>query len=234
MYPRLIKRVRAVLIDSVITPVLLITSIVIAGSMAIESDLIRNLISFIPALSLEPILVAFTGGTIGHHLVGIKVRCVDEDKNISIFQAIIRFVLKVFLGLASLIMIFVTKRHQAIHDALSQSIVVHKSIEGLPASELIEERIVEEEGYLYPSVLRRVLVILGYGMLLYITLSVAVFGILSSECIQNGLCSKSENTMASVSSYIFLGILVGVVVVGWKSKLYGCRKKKESTPEQKS
>jgi len=227
LYPRLIKRVRAVLIDSVITPTLLFLSMVIVGGFAIESNLIRNVISFVPALSLEPLMVAFTGGTIGHHAVGIKVRYADEDKNISIIHAVFRFLLKLLLGLPSLVMVLITKKHQAIHDALSQSIVVHRSTEALPESEVLEERIIEEDGYIYPGIMRRVLVIVIYGFLVTTLLTAVFYGAVSSECMHNGTCSKSELTKATIINYGHYVTLIALIVLGWKSKLYGCRKKRE-------
>ncbi|MBW9267884.1 MAG: RDD family protein [Candidatus Thiodiazotropha sp. (ex. Lucinisca nassula)] len=223
MYPRLLRRIQAVLIDSVITPIVLFVSVFIVGIYSIDSDFIRGLLSLGPALSMEPLLVATTGGTIGHHIIGIKVRHVNEDRYITIFHAIFRFILKVLLGLPSLIFILTTRRHQAIHDLLSQSIVVHKSTDNLASNEALEERD-NEIGYIYPRAIKRVLVIFTYIILITALISVMVRMSVSTNCLELGLCNSIDSTISYVAPLIFWSATYAVIVMGWNSRLYGCRR----------
>ncbi len=227
MYPRLLRRIQAVLIDSVITPVVFFISIIVVGTLPTESSLLRGFFSFAPALSMEPLLVAFTGGTIGHHIIGLKVRYVQEDKYISIFHALLRFVLKIFLGLPSLILVLITKRHQAIHDALSQAIVVHKSTENLPNRELLEERITEEEGFKYPSAVRRGVVTFTYLASFTVLLGIVFTALLSEECVQQDICNDNDKLLGLMYKILFWAVFLTTIIMGYKSRLYGCRRKRK-------
>lgn len=228
MFPRLLRRIQAVLIDSIITPVVLISSIMLAGYLSLDSSFARGVLSFGPALSMEPLLVALTGGTIGHHIIGIKVRYANKDKNISIFHALFRFILKIFFGLPSLIFVLVTKRHQAIHDILSQAIVVHKSTDNLPTTELLKERIIEEDGYDYPSALRRVFVIFSYITLFLFIYGILIMLLMSDKCIEHDTCNNIDTMISKVSAILFWASVAFFIITGWKSKLYGCRRKRKA------
>ena len=150
-YPRLLRRVQAVLIDSLIVPIALLSSISFLGVFEINESWVKAMFFFFPIFILEPFLVSFYGGTIGHYLLKLKVRKIKEDRNINIVFSTIRFVLKFFLGWISLVLVLVSKRHQAVHDYLVGSIVVNKSNEFLPSHESLPERIIEESGFKYPS-----------------------------------------------------------------------------------
>jgi hypothetical protein len=83
-YPRLVKRVRAVLIDSVLVPVVAITSLGVGYGLGVTDFLWRALLVGVPVFILEPGLVTITGGTVGHHLVGIRVQRKDGSGNLNI------------------------------------------------------------------------------------------------------------------------------------------------------
>jgi uncharacterized RDD family membrane protein YckC len=62
--------------------------------------------------------------TLGQKLMGIRVRTVSTLERISLIQAYVRIVVKVFLGLISFFSIMFSKRKRAIHDFASGTIVV--------------------------------------------------------------------------------------------------------------
>jgi hypothetical protein len=116
----------------------------------------------VPIFILEPGLVAVTGGTVGHHLQGIRITRIDGQGNINIFAATIRFVVKLALGWLSFMFVFTAAKHQAVHDLVARSVVIHKNTDGLPAHELLAQRTFDTLTYVYPPAWRRVIVILAY------------------------------------------------------------------------
>ncbi len=72
----------------------------------------------------EPICMVF-GSTLGNYLKSIRVRKnVDATKRINIFQAIIRYPVKVFLGWISFLTINSNPKRRAIHDLISGSVMI--------------------------------------------------------------------------------------------------------------
>jgi uncharacterized RDD family membrane protein YckC len=139
-YPRLLRRVRAALIDSVVFTVIIIAwfysfELLEGAHVAVKISLL-----VFAYLIVEPVLVSQTGGTIGHHLMGLRVRDAGTDGPIGFIRATLRGVARSLLGLISLIFMFVTRRHQAIHDYLSHSTVVIEHPEDLPIREKFHER----------------------------------------------------------------------------------------------
>ena len=70
----------------------------------------------------EPILVAFTGQTIGHRIFKVKVEKKDGE-SLSLPRAIARCYLKYFFGWLSFITVFGQEK-QALHDHLTYSRVI--------------------------------------------------------------------------------------------------------------
>jgi uncharacterized RDD family membrane protein YckC len=140
MYPRLLRRVRAVLIDEFILLAALAAWWLSLGIME-DADLLLKIGSlFLVFLILDPALVAWTGGTIGHHIMGLKVRAATRDAKINFVTATIRGFVRYSLGWLSLVFILVTRRHQAIHDYVSLTIVVLRNPETLSNNEKFAER----------------------------------------------------------------------------------------------
>lgn len=140
IYPRLLRRVRAVIIDEVILLGMLAAwwfGLGIDPGMHLAAKLGSLLLVFVV---VDPVLVAFTGGTVGHHLMGMKVRELARDARAGLGMATVRAVFRYGLGWASLIFILVTRRHQAIHDYASRTLVVLKDPARVPGTERLPER----------------------------------------------------------------------------------------------
>ena len=192
-YPRLIRRVRAILIDSVLLPVAVFGALILGDALGVSHTYGKLALILVPIIVLEPGLVALTGGTVGHHLLRIRVATIDGQRNISFFAATIRFIAKLLLGSLSLIFVLTTKKHQAVHDLLARSVVVHKDPSALPAYEILAERTPESEAYLYPSAWRRVLVIFGYWVLT--TVAISIFSnVVASSSVLRGIVVPPGNT----------------------------------------
>lgn len=122
-YPFLLERIQSILIDSVL----------IVACMIIFSDILSNFknvpdwlraVLLIALFLYEPIATTF-GGTIGNNIKSIRVRKnSDSTKRINIFQALIRYFIKLLFGWLSFITIFSSSKKRALHDILSGTVMV--------------------------------------------------------------------------------------------------------------
>ena len=223
-YPRLVKRVRAVLIDSVVVPVIAVATLIAGHALGVTEFFGRVLLVAVPVFILEPGLVAFTGGTIGHHLVGLRVRRLSGAGNIDIFAATIRAVVKFALGWLSFIFVLTTERHQAIHDLVAGSIVVHRATTGLPQYDVLSERKVESEGFVYPSKWRRALVSFGYWIAMTLLL-LTIAGAVATAICPDRLNCPYDRTLGAIFEIIWLVATGAIVVLGWYGRLPGARRR---------
>lgn len=227
LYPNLGRRIKAVLIDSVIFVVLIMTLIPLLAGIEIQNSLLRLIVLISPFFILEPVLVSITGGSIGHHLFQIRVRDADLNQNVNLFLACIRSFVKLFLGGLSLLLILFTKRHQALHDLLSNSIVTFKSSDSLALEEGLKERSIQEAGFIYPSKLKRFILIVVYNVFLFLLLSILNTIFISESCLESDNCSPTEEIALTMLGISWLTGLVGVIYFGIRGRLLGARRKKE-------
>jgi uncharacterized RDD family membrane protein YckC len=224
-YPRLIKRVRAVLIDSVVVPAAAVASLGIGYGLGITDFATRALLVAAPIFVLEPGLVTVTGGTLGHHLVGIRVRKKDGSGNLNIFAATLRAIIKFLLGWLSFVFVFTTARHQAIHDLVSGSVVVHRSTAGLPQHDILAERRIESDAFVYPTRWKRALIAVLYWVLMTVLLFVALGILVSEGCTAPNRCTAYE-LVAILAIEIGWLVATGVIaVLGWTGRLPGAKRR---------
>jgi uncharacterized RDD family membrane protein YckC len=75
----------------------------------------------------DPIFTSSFGGTIGHMIIGIRVkRERDMEKNILFPFAMLRYLAKVLLGWISLLTVTGNEKKRAIHDLIVGSVVIYK------------------------------------------------------------------------------------------------------------
>jgi uncharacterized RDD family membrane protein YckC len=223
-YPRFIRRVRAILVDSILLPVAVIGSLIAGDAMGVSSAVGKALLLLMPILILEPGLVAFTGGTVGHHLLNIRVTKTGGMGNLNIFAATVRFLVKTVLGWLSLIFVLTTDKHQAVHDLIAGSVVIHKDQTGLPAYEILSERTGERAAYIYPAAWRRVIVITLYWIMLTLALGIAIVFVSSDACLQIQKCTATDYLLKMALSGTWLVSLGWTAVCGWNGLLFGCRR----------
>lgn len=73
----------------------------------------------------DPLMISLTGGTIGHKMVNLTVRkATNHFKKINPLLAFVRFAVKGLLGWMSLLTITGNPEKRAIHDFLSDSVVL--------------------------------------------------------------------------------------------------------------
>ena len=124
-YATLNKRVKAAVYDSFILIIFMYCCTEVFTVIGGVSNPIKIITFIILFFLYEPILVSIFGATIGHFFNDIVVKKeTNPTKNIYFHIAIIRFLVKLTLGWLSLLTVTGTKKHQAIHDKVVNSIVI--------------------------------------------------------------------------------------------------------------
>lgn len=126
-YPKLFDRVKAAIVDSLILLGLMIIVVNIFSLFENISDVLRIIAFIFFFILYDPIMTSTFGGTIGHMILGIRVkREKDQERNIHFLSALLRFIVKALLGWISLITVTSNEKNKAIHDNLVGSIVNYK------------------------------------------------------------------------------------------------------------
>lgn len=125
--PIIADRIKSALIDSVVLVGLMFTAFYVLSFFGIESGVVKGIL-FVLVFLYEPIMVSFSQ-TIGQRFIGIRVvnQKTEENvavKSIGLFRSIVRYIVKLILGVLSLVTINFDEQSRAIHDKLVRSIVV--------------------------------------------------------------------------------------------------------------
>ena len=125
-YPGVFDRVKAMVIDGAVITVFMILASYVFSLFENAPDYSRIIVFVFIFLLYDPLFTSIFGGTIGHMIVGIRVkRESNEQKNILFHLAILRFIVKAFLGIISLFTVFGNEKRKAIHDYLVSSVVIY-------------------------------------------------------------------------------------------------------------
>ena len=174
------------------------------------------------ALLYEPILVAWTGRTLGHRALNLRVVAETPTGRLSYGKAQLRWLMKVFTGVAAFITMPATRRSQALHDLpFGTTVQIHDRARATPA-QYVEERPAPAGGPL-PSPLRRALVSVGYAVFFFVLLIVATALTSSAECL-DGRCTKGEELVSAVLSTTWFAGTILVAVLAWQGRMWGCRR----------
>ncbi len=206
LYARFSRRLRGIVVDWIIAMTVIFGAVFVAATIANDNFSRALGIAVIVALLLyEPVLVSFTGGTLGHYSTNLRV--VDDRSGGNVSS---------------------TRRNQAIHDLLTRSTVQIRDPASARPGQYITER-VELATSGMPSGMRRVVTICVY-LLLLVAVFIAVAGAsasagwLSRSCIEKDYCSGAERTLIFVISVALLVMIAAVIALGWKGNLFGARK----------
>lgn len=123
-YPHLSTRVQSAFIDLLFIVLLMAIFGALLELFGEVPNAVRiGLFVFIWVL-YEPLFIAF-GCTVGNYIKGIRVRRVDNTRRrIPLHLALIRYIVKFFLGWISFITIHGNKERRAIHDLAAGSVMV--------------------------------------------------------------------------------------------------------------
>jgi uncharacterized RDD family membrane protein YckC len=124
-YGTLINRLKAILIDVLVLVGLCMIATAIFSRIEYVSDTVRMVVFIFIFLLYDPLFTSIFGATIGHLIIGLKIRRAKDITRKLIFpMALIRFIIKGTLGFISLMTISITKKNRAIHDIVAGSVVL--------------------------------------------------------------------------------------------------------------
>jgi uncharacterized RDD family membrane protein YckC len=124
-YGSISKRARAILIDGLIMLGLGLVASLIISKFNNVPDFVRAIAFILVFFLYDPLFTSLIGATIGHMIIGLKVRQEkDETKRIIFPLALVRYIVKVVLGWASLLSISDDNKRMALHDSLVKSVVL--------------------------------------------------------------------------------------------------------------
>lgn len=126
VYPTLLERFKALVLDAGIIIVSLIAAGLVFQSFPEASGTVRGLVLIGIYMLYEPVMVSL-GGTIGHRVFGMVVRShADRNRKVMFPLALVRSLVKWLLGWLSFISMIGNEERRSVHDIASRSIVLYK------------------------------------------------------------------------------------------------------------
>lgn len=123
--PGISIRVRAMVIDTIALLVFMFFATYLFSLFEKVPDNAKMIAVVFIFFLYDPIFTSSFGGTLGHLMMGIRVkREMDPSRNIWFHWAILRFIVKAIVGIVSLIIVTTNKQGKAMHDYVAGSIVV--------------------------------------------------------------------------------------------------------------
>ncbi len=125
-YPPIFSRVKAAVIDAILIMMLMYTATMAFTMFDTINDIVKMIVFVFIFVLYEPLLVSFLGASLGHLFCDLKVERNDENnKNLTLPVAMLRFLVKSLLGWFSLISVSRDNKKRAIHDMIAKSVVLH-------------------------------------------------------------------------------------------------------------
>lgn len=221
-WPRLLHRVLAASWDALLMCYGAIFLLVVGDALGLRSPEAKLLLILAPFLVLDPLLIWLTGSSPGHRLYNLRVLRQDGGRP-GLPALLLRFPIKFLLGGLSWLPALVSRRHQALHDLIVGTVVVHRDPARVqPRDVWAEYR--PEAGYAYPGGWRRSLVIVAYMVLATVVVEGIGSPLLGPACWDEGRCTPLGALgllFANLNYFLLLGF---IVVRGWGGRLYGARR----------
>jgi uncharacterized RDD family membrane protein YckC len=124
-YPSILRRYFSTFIDGLfIVGMLVLWSYILDAENSTATNIRIGIILFM-FFVYEPIFTAYFS-TLGQKLTGIRIRNFSSGNRISIIQAYLRIIVKIFLGIFSFFTIPFTRNKRAIHDFAVGSLVIYE------------------------------------------------------------------------------------------------------------
>lgn len=228
--PRFSRRVRALWIDCTVILCIYVGWIVSLDLLLPFHPFVRLGALVLPIVFLEPLLVAWTGGSIGHHVFGLRVYDAESGARIGFVRACVRAFLKGLLGWLSLTFALFAHRGQALHDGWTNSVVVLRSPDAMPQSEkhVPMPHAITEAAMRVPAV-RRLLAISGWWLVSTIVFVVATGLVLIGFCDSDNRCGPGAAASLQAFNMLWWASMASIPALGWFGRLYGARARPSST-----
>ncbi len=224
-------RLRALVTDSVVLAFALVAiAMLISVTEAIPGSGRVGVIGMFALLFLyEPLLVARRGATVGHRRANLHVVYDRTGEHPGFIRAFTRFVLKTILGPPSFLLMAFTRRHQALHDRLTGTTVRIHDLRLAHESDIAWERTAEElEPIGGSSRIRRLVVMLGYLVLVFAVTVALTMALVSNVCILEDRCTPGDDRIQNVLVLAWIVVSVCCIIAGWRGRLWGCRPTRSS------
>ena len=224
-YATFTGRVRALLVDTCIVAVGLI--VVVVGSDLAEgipgSGRVAWLAMFALVFLYEPVLIWRRGATIGHARNHLRVVRVETGRTPGLLRAFARFVTKVVLGLPSFVTMAFTRKHQAVHDWLTRTVVeVTPDADPDVAPFYVERQ--DDPDEMLPSVPRRLAIVVAYLFGIVVVYAIIESMIDPGGCASARSCVGGQRIAVQLLTLAWLAISFAAIVAGWKGSLPGARR----------
>jgi uncharacterized RDD family membrane protein YckC len=174
----------------------------------------------------EPISVWRFGATIGQRATNLRVVDDATDGNPSFWRAALRFVLKVVLGSLSLLAMGFTRRHQALHDRLTDTTVQIRDMSRALPGDYHPERVMDATVPGMPSAFRRLAIVVLYSVVLFFA------GIVEVALIIVMFGKKNTTLMSNIFVIAWLAATLMVAIAGWRGLLIGARRRVPDSIEE--
>ncbi|MFZ5875486.1 MAG: RDD family protein [Nitrospirota bacterium] len=230
LYARLLPRVRALVIDMAIYVGAMVVFVVVASAKSSDTTdanvLFRiGAMGFLASYVLyEPLMVWRLGGTLGHISQNLRIVSDRTGANPGLVSSFTRWLVKLSAGALSFFFMALTRRHQALHDSASRTTVQVRDRGRMSEDHFIVGRSVPV-GAVDVSRLRRITVIFVWQAVVFVCCVTAVALVLSEECLSNNRCTDGEDLLLTVGSLAWLIIAGVTLVLGWKGRLIGARRR---------
>ncbi|HSL68997.1 MAG TPA: RDD family protein [Longimicrobiales bacterium] len=223
-YARFTRRVHALSLDALLylgAVILMILGAPLFASSAVGQRLFfASFVGFM--LLYEPVLVTRLGGTLGHGWANLRVVSNRSGANLSFLRALARALVKWLLGWLSFVGMTFTRRHQAIHDLVTDS---HVRVRDLSSAE--SHHYAAERPPVHVGILRRVAIIAAYNVLLVallVGLMAVTEGLISADCWDNDVCTTAESLFFAMVTLVWLALVIVTIALGWRGLLPGARR----------
>jgi uncharacterized RDD family membrane protein YckC len=123
-YPTLVRRIQSIFIDTLIILISMFLISYILSSFEQTPDWLRAVLFIGLWFIYEPVCMT-VGGTIGNRIMKLRVIKYNTNKDkINLFQAYVRFGVKLLLGWLSFLTINMNREKRAIHDFAAGSVMI--------------------------------------------------------------------------------------------------------------
>lgn len=227
LYARFPRRLKAAVLDSVILAAMMLAGMELLALIQPSFEGAHGFLIalFAALLFYEPVLISLHGRTLGHRALNLHVVADTPSGKLPLWRAFLRSTLKLLTGVSVFATMPFTRRSQALHDlAFGTTVCIFDRRRAGPEQFVIERIPSPSQGSM-PSWWRRLLVSLGYLLLLVVALGIGAAATQSDECLELERCNATERLLEQVLASLWLaGSFVSVVLV-WQGRMPGARRR---------